>query len=188
MDIYRNFKIGAWVVSLIAVGFFLYSTMIAPAGNSANQNPQHSKIDTAMGDSDHQHTYEIKKTEEEWRKELTGAEYRILRNKGTEMPYINEYYKTETEGIYVCAACGQELFSSETKYHSGSGWPAFYAPLDKEAIDTKADNSMFMTRTEVLCSRCGSHLGHVFEDGPEPTGLRYCVNSVALDLIKQDMD
>lgn len=141
-----------------------------------------------MANPDGNQSYEVQKTEKEWRKKLTREEYRILRNKGTEHPYINEYYKTGKEGIYVCAACGKKLFSSETKYHSGSGWPAFYAPIDQEAVETKADNSMYMTRTEVLCSRCGSHLGHVFEDGPEPTGLRYCVNSVAMDLIEEEVD
>ena len=141
----------------------------------------HNKNNMAMTNKKTQN-FEIQKTDAEWKKELTDSEYRILREKGTEMPYVNKYYKVDKEGVYVCAACGHKLFSSDTKYHSGSGWPSFYAPIDSNAIITRPDNSMFMHRTEVVCAKCGSHLGHVFEDGPEPTGLRYCINSVALDL------
>jgi peptide-methionine (R)-S-oxide reductase len=126
-------------------------------------------------------------SEEEWKERLNSDEYRILRNKGTELPYINKYNKHYEKGIYVCGACGQPIFDSETKYDSGSGWPAFWAPINEQMVATKEDNSMFMTRTEVLCSRCNSHLGHVFKDGPEPTGLRYCVNSLALDF-KEEAD
>lgn len=168
---------------LFAAATFLVINMGMDHGISAPQNSQQTHPDTTMAE---EKNYPVQKTEEEWKKELTSDEFRILRNKGTEMPYVNEYYKTEKQGVYVCAACGQKLFSSETKYHSGSGWPAFYAPISQKVIETKADNSMFMKRTEVLCSQCGSHLGHVFEDGPEPTGLRYCINSVAMDLIEQE--
>jgi len=121
------------------------------------------------------------KTEEEWRGCLTPEEYRILREKGTEMAFSGKYNKHKEEGIYKCAACGEELFSSETKYESGSGWPSFWRPISKEKISTESDNSMFMSRVEILCNSCGGHLGHVFDDGPRPTGLRYCVNSVSLD-------
>ena len=123
----------------------------------------------------------VMKSEEEWRRELTPEQYRVLRQKGTEPPGTGEYEHTEEPGVYRCAGCGAELFRSDTKYHSGSGWPSFYAPASGEAVETEEDNSFFMRRTEVLCAACGGHLGHVFPDGPEPTGLRYCINSCALD-------
>src|SRR5512146_911323 len=124
----------------------------------------------------------IQKTEEEWRRELTPEQYHVLREKGTERPFSGEYEETTTPGVYRCAACGQELFASETKFDSGCGWPSFYAPLGSEPVDEHEDTSHGMRRTEVTCSRCGSHLGHVFPDGPRPTGLRYCINSVSLKL------
>tara|TARA_B100000029_G_scaffold116861_1_gene109905 strand:+ start:4660 stop:5214 length:555 start_codon:yes stop_codon:yes gene_type:complete len=121
------------------------------------------------------------KTEKEWKGCLTPEEYRILREKGTEMAFSGKYNKHKEEGVYKCAGCGEELFSSETKYDSGSGWPSFWQPISKEKISTETDKSFFMSRTEILCKTCGGHLGHVFDDGPQPSGLRYCVNSVSLD-------
>ncbi len=124
----------------------------------------------------------VTKTDEEWRKELTPEQYKVLREKGTEAPFTGKYYETKTPGMYICAACGQELFDSETKFESGSGWPSFYQPAAETAVETHDDTSMGMQRTEVVCSRCGSHLGHVFDDGPNPTGQRFCINSEALKL------
>ena len=126
----------------------------------------------------------ITKTDEEWREQLTPEQFEVCRNKGTERAFTGEYYKCKDAGTYLCACCGSELFDSDTKYDSGSGWPSFYQPRDAGVVQTEDDNSHGMQRTEVKCSRCGAHLGHVFPDGPEPTGLRYCINSVALDLDK----
>lgn len=131
-------------------------------------------------------TVAVQKTEEEWRRDLTPEEYRVLREHGTERAFTGEFYDHHEKGNYICAACGNELFSSETKFESGTGWPSYYAPASDSSVAETKDGSHGMVRTEVHCSRCGGHLGHVFDDGPNPTGLRYCINSVSLNFKKEE--
>lgn len=147
-----------------------------------------SQNDTNMVSQPDNSEYKVKKSDEEWKQILTPVEFQILREKGTEYAFTGEYYNHKEKGTYVCAGCGNELFTSESKYDSGCGWPSFYEPLSNEKVGEAEDRSHGMVRTEIVCNNCGGHLGHVFPDGPKPTGLRYCVNSASLDFKKKEDD
>ncbi len=143
------------------------------------EQTQHSDAETEL-------EAKVDKTDEEWRNELAPEEYHVLREKGTERAFTGKYWDLKDEGVYYCAACGEPLFDSETKYDSGSGWPSFYQPANADSVEEIADHSHGMVRTEVVCKKCESHLGHVFPDGPKETGLRYCINSASLDFKKAE--
>ena len=175
---------------LALAALFLFTTVCRgqSCGDADLMKPSKANASTTQNGT---HTgvhdmFPIQKSEDAWKKELTEQEYRVLRERGTEIAFTGKYYKTDADGVYHCAGCGAELFTSKEKYHSGSGWPSFYAPKDNKNIVIREDRSHGMVREEVLCAHCGGHLGHVFDDGPQPTGLRYCINSVSLDFERKD--
>ena len=165
------------ICSLAAAGFLL-----AGCGASHVSNPPASDTKPALTASTNQQTMNepITRTDEEWKKLLTPEQYRVLRQKGTERAFTGEFWNTKDKGAYRCAACGEELFVSDTKYDSGCGWPSFFQPASSNKITEAEDNTLGMKRVEVMCSKCGGHLGHVLDDGPHPTGLRYCINAASL--------
>lgn len=169
-----KFTSGSFVLFLI-VFLFLFAGI-----QSSNAPVRKSEVRSFSNREGVDMQDQIIKSDSEWKEILTKEQYRVLRKKGTERPFSGEYVNFKKEGIFRCAACGNPLFSSQTKYNSGTGWPSFWAPISPNNVELKPDNSLFMKRTEVVCSRCGGHLGHVFNDGPPPTHKRFCINSVAL--------
>ena len=163
------------LLTLILIGIASVSTSLCQEKSDKN----------AHNTNDKKKEYEINKTESEWKQELSPEAFNVLREKGTEYAFSGKYNDFKENGIFLCAGCGNELFDSKTKYDSGSGWPSFYKPINKKSIEIQLDKSLGALREEILCSKCGGHLGHVFKDGPKPTGLRYCVNSISLDFIKK---
>jgi peptide methionine sulfoxide reductase msrA/msrB len=180
----RNTLIAGIAIGAV-IGFVAAAQLVSrpPDSLSGEQSGKETAMaDSTKGKSSNEGKQEAAKTEDEWKHCLSPEAYHVLREQGTEIPFTGKYYQSKETGIYHCAACGSPLFTSDTKYDSGTGWPSFWQPVSSGAISTKTDTSVGRVRTEVLCGKCGSHLGHVFEDGPRPTGLRYCINSVSLDL------
>jgi len=174
--------VGAAIPGFLGGRLVLSDGFTVPAGAAEQMKPAQIKV-YSVEKGTHVMTQTVVKTKEEWKKALTPEQYHILREKGTERAFTGKYDKHHEHGVYRCAACSLDLYRSEEKYDSGTGWPSFTAPIAPENVSTRPDNSFFSQRTEVLCPRCGGHLGHVFDDGPKPTGKRYCMNSAALQFV-----
>jgi len=170
--------------AILLLGFLFWN--YSDNNNKEKKHHSESFISDSTKKQGAQMDNKIQKTDEEWKKELSPEEYRILREKGTERAFTGKYWDHHELGTYICAACGTELFESDTKFDSGCGWPSYFEPIDSSRIIYKEDKNFGMTRTEVMCAKCGGHLGHVFDDGPPPTGLRYCINSGSMKFIKKE--